>query len=75
MFKKIIQSQCGLELEPRLMRKESAWYSSEGLMPALLPQQGLKLGHRIQGAEEENDASKYKPKDTPSGYCGRESHS
>ena len=48
----------GLELEPRLMRKESAWYSSEGLMPALLPQQALKLGHRLQGAEEDSDASK-----------------
>lgn len=50
----------GLELEPRLMRKESAWYSSEGLMAALLPQQALILGHRIQGAEEESDASIYK---------------
>lgn len=48
----------GLELEHRLMRKESAWYSSEGLMPALLPRQALKLGHRLQGAEEDSDASK-----------------
>lgn len=34
----------GLELEPRVMRKESAWYSFEGLMAGLAPSAGSYIG-------------------------------